>query len=132
MNNCVLLYHFEDQDSEKHFEKSINGEFWRHRVEENDGFKYFGFAAREEPAVVDKIGGILDPLAPAIGTKDYVALYFSRDEDPDKIKREMVLGHDSLIETKVEDVSFDSHRNSLTRLLDFDYVKDQPEPPERR
>lgn len=125
MDNYVLLYHFEDKDSEKHFEERVNNEFSRHRVEENDGFKYFGFAARQEPEVVDKINSILDPLAPAIGTKDYVALYFSREGDPDKIKREMVLGHDSLVETKVERVSFDSHRNSLTRLLDHDFTRDQ-------
>ena len=126
MENYVLLYHFEDQGSEKFFEKEINDRFARHKTEENGEFRYFGFADREEPGVVDKLNTILNRVG--IGTKDYVALYHSRDADPDKIKRTMLVGHDDLVETKVEDMSFDAHRNSLTKLLDFDYVKAFPEP----
>lgn len=130
MNNYVLLYHFEDKPTEDRFENEINNEFRRHRVEENGEFKYFGFAAREEPGVVDKLNTILNPMG--MGMKDYVALYHSKEENPDKIKRTMLMGHDSLVETKVGNMSFDAHRNSLTKLLDFDYVKDQPEPPNKK
>jgi hypothetical protein len=129
MKNYVLLYHFEDQGTANRFENQINQEFRRHQVEENGEFRYFGFADREEPGVVDKLNTILNPMG--MGMKDYVALYHSKDENPDKIKRTMLLGHDSLVETKVENMSFDAHRNSLTKLLDFDYVKDQSEPPNK-
>jgi hypothetical protein len=129
MENYVLLYHFEDQGTANRFENQINQEFRRHQVEENGEFRYFGFADKEEPGVVDKLNTILNPMG--MGMKDYVALYHSKDENPDKIKRTMLLGHDSLVETKVENMSFDAHRNSLTKLLDFDYVKDQSEPPNK-
>ncbi len=126
MDNYVLLYNFEDNGSEKFFEKEINENFARHKTEESSGFKYFGFADREEPGVVDKLNTILNRVG--IGTEDYVALYHSREDDPDQIKRTMLIGHDDLVETKVEKISFDNHRNSLTKLLDFDYVKAMPEP----
>lgn len=130
MDNYVLLYHFDDKQRKDRFENEINKEFWRHKTEENQDFKYFGFAAREEPEVVDKLNAILHPMA--IGTEDFVALYYGRKDNPEKIKRAMVLGHDDLVETKVEKVSFDAHRNSLTKLMDFDYVKDQPESPNKK
>ena len=129
MENYVLLYHFDDNGTQEFFENKINDEFWRHRVEENGEFRYFGFADREEPGVVDKLNTILNRVG--IGTKDYVALYHSREEDPDQIKRTMLIGHDDLVETDVENMSFDAHRNSLTKLLDFDYVKAFPQPPEK-
>lgn len=125
MENYVLLYHFEDNGSEKFFENEIEDRFSRHKTEENGNFRYFGFADVEEPGVVDKLNTILNRIG--IGTKDFVALYHSRDADPDKIKRTMLIGHDDLVETKVEDMSFDAHRNSLTKLLDFDYVKAFPQ-----
>ncbi len=121
MDNYVLLYHFEDKGAEGRFERQINQEFRRHQVEENGEFRYFGFADREEPGVVDKLNAILNPMG--MGMKDYVALYHAKDENPDEIKRTMLRGHDSLVETKVEKLSFDAHRNSLTKLLDFDYMK---------
>ena len=130
MDNYVLLYHFEDKDSHKFFEKEINNRFARHITEENGEFKYFGFAEREEPGVVDKLNNILNRVG--IGTKDYVALYSSHEEDHDDIKRRMLIGHDSLVETDVENMSFDAHRNSLTKLLDFDYVKAFPNPDEKK
>jgi hypothetical protein len=129
MENYVLLYHFEDDGSEQQFENKINNTFWRHQTEDNQEFKYFGFADREEPGVVDKLNTILHPIG--LGTKDYVALYHAREEDNDNIKRRMLAGHDSLIETKVEKKGFDAHRNSLTKLLNYDYVKAFPQPPEK-
>ena len=126
MENYVLLYHFSDQGSEKFFEKEINDHFDRHKTEENGDFRYFGFADQEEPEVVDKLNNVLNRIG--IGTEDYVALYHSRDADPEKIKRTMLLGHDDLVETKVEKKGFDAHLNHLTKLLDFDYVKAFPQP----
>ncbi|WP_017730846.1 hypothetical protein [Nafulsella turpanensis] len=131
MENYVLLYHFEDNKAENAFRKKVEDEFWRHQTEENQDFKYLGFAGRAEPEVVDKLNGMMHHID--YTTKDYVALYHSREEEPDKIKRQMLLGHDELVENKVEDgdFSFDAHRNSLTKLLNFDYVKAQPEPPKK-
>jgi hypothetical protein len=125
MENYVLLYYFDDAASTARFEEAISKEFRRHQIEKRDNLKYFGFADREEPGVVDKLNAILRRIG--IGTKDYVALYYSRKEDRDKIKRGMLVGHDELVETKINKISFDSYRNNLTNLLNFDYVKAQPE-----
>lgn len=126
MEGYVLLYHFEDKGAVEYFEGEINKTFWRNRTEESNGFKYFGFTDREAPGVVDKLNEIVDQMG--IGTKDYVALYYSRKEDPERIKQQMIIGHDDLVETKVQDISFDAHRNSLTKLLNFDYLKVQSQP----
>lgn len=115
-----MLYHFEDKDSVDFFENAIQKEFRRHEIEENDGFKYFGFADKRDPGVVGKLNTILNNIG--IGTKDFAALYYSREEDPEKIKRVMLVGHDSLVDSRVKDISFDSHRNSLTKLLNFDFA----------
>lgn len=128
MNNYVLIYHFEDRESEKHFEEKIRQLFWRHKVERSEDTAYFGFTGREEPGVVDQIKSVTDRIG--IGTTDFVALYFSRqEEDPAKITQQMILGPDDLVESFIKTDSADAHVNTLTRLLDFDYVKAQPEPP---
>jgi hypothetical protein len=126
MENFVLLYHFEDQKLEKSFEKEIHDNFPRHRIEENGDFRYFGFAERAEPAVIDKLNSVLTKQGTSM--KDYIALYSSGKENSDKISRQMLLGHDNVLETKVEKLSFDAHRGNLTRLLDYDYVKHIPNP----
>ena len=116
-----MLYNFESENAEQFFEEEINNRFRRHKTEENGVFKYFGFADREEPGVVDKLNEILTQIG--IGTKDFVALYHSGNGDHDDIKQQMLIGHDDLVETKVKNVTFDNHRNNLTSLLNFDYVK---------
>ena len=121
MENFVLLYHFEDKGTEKSFEKVIHDSFPRHRIEESNGFRYFGFAERAEPGVVDKLNTALSRADNSM--KDYVALYSAKKENTDEITRTMLIGHDNVVETKVEKISFDAHRESLTKLLDFDYLK---------
>lgn len=126
MENFVLLYHFEDQNQEKTFEKVIHESFPRHRIEDSAGFRYFGFAERSEPGVVDRLNTVLSRMDNSM--KDYVALYTAKNDNPDKITRNMLIGHDNVVETKVEKISFNDHRNSLSKLLDFDYVKAIPNP----
>jgi hypothetical protein len=121
MENFVLLYHFEDKKAERFFEKEINDRFSRHQTEEAGSVSYFGFAERAEPAAVDKLNTILNRVD--IGTKDYVALYHAGKKDPDQIQRQMLIGSDRLVETKVSNLSEDAHVDSLTKLLDFDYSK---------
>lgn len=126
MENYVLIYNFEDNATQQQFESKLKSTFPRHQTDENQEVKYFGFADREEPGVVDKVETIIHPMV--LGTNDYVALYYTRDANDDQIKRRMIFGSASLIETKVEDKGFDAHRNSLTKLLNFDYVKAFPQP----
>lgn len=126
MENYVLIYHFGDKANQQQFENKIYGSFPRHQTEENQGVTYFGFADREEPGVVDKVETIIHPMR--LGTEDFVALYYTRNGNDDQIKRRMIFGSASLVDSKMEDKGFDAHRNSLTKLLDFDYVKAFPQP----
>lgn len=126
MENFVLLYHFEDSNLEQSFEKEIHDRFPRNRTEENGDFRYFGFAERAEPAVVDKLNAVL--TSQGNSTKDYVALYHANKDNADNITRQMLVGQDNVLENKVEKLSFDAHRGSLSRLLDFDYLKANPKP----
>ena len=129
MESFVLLYHFDDKKTEKSFEKELHERFPRHRIEENGSLRYFGFADRAEPGVIDKLNTVLTRVDNSM--EDYVALYHAKNANPDKITRQMLIGHDSVVETKVEDLSFDAHRGSLTRLLEFDYVKAIPNPDQK-
>lgn len=126
MENYVLIYHFEDRANQQQFENKINSSFPRHQSDENQEVKYFGFADREEPGVVDKVETIIHPMR--LGTEDFVALYYTRDADDDQIKRRMIFGSASLVESKMEGKGFDAHRSSLTNLLNFDYIKAFPQP----
>jgi hypothetical protein len=121
MENYVLLYHFDNGEAQKRFEEKINRQFERHQEDVSNRVKYFGFAEREEPAVVDKLNSILRPMQ--IGTGDYVALYHSPKQNPDKITRTMLLGHDEFVENDVRDLTSTAHQVNLDRLLGFDYVK---------
>ncbi|MDX5421206.1 MAG: hypothetical protein LPK07_13495 [Hymenobacteraceae bacterium] len=127
MNNFVLLYHFDDQEREKHFEESIKKEFERHRVEVDSKYKYFGFAERAEPAAVDKLNAILTSMGMGrdeyFGKTDYVALYFSRDKDPDNIKRQLLIGTADMVDQGAETMATDAHRNAVQNLLGVDYTK---------
>lgn len=112
------------QNSRTALNRTSQDEFPKHSIDnEIDSLQYFGFAGREQPEVVDKLNTILNRFG--IGTKDFVALFYARKEDPDTIKRLMLIGHDNLVETKVKNVSTDAHRNSLTKLLTFNYANEK-------
>ncbi|EMR04745.1 hypothetical protein [Cesiribacter andamanensis] len=129
MDNFVLLYHFEDKKAEQVFEKEIADRFSRHTTEQTGNVRYFGFAERAEPAAVDKLNTILNRVD--IGTKDYVALYHAGKSDPDMIQRQMLVGHDTHVEKKVQRLSEDAHRDSLSRLLEYRYDKVNQQPKNR-
>lgn len=116
-----MMYHFEDKNSEKNFENVLHERFPRHKVEENGSLRYFGFADRAEPGVVDKLNTVLSRVEKS--SKDYVALYHAKHANPNSITRTMLVGHDNVLENKVEKLSNDAHQNSLSELLDFDYQK---------
>ncbi|MCC9165604.1 hypothetical protein [Pontibacter harenae] len=131
MNNYVLLYRFDEEEKVKQFEKGIQKEFPRHKFESDGDYYYFGFADRAEPGVVDTVDGILNSMGFGVtgyfGKRDYVALYFSREADPDNIKRQLLIGTEEMVEAGAETMSADAHRSAIQNLLAFDYVKAFPE-----
>jgi len=126
MNNFIIISYFEKQDNQESLESAIKDEFPRHLEEQNEGLRYLAFAGKNQAAVEDFIKETLDQFN--IGTEEYVALYYSREEDANKIQRAMLLGHDDLIEDKIKKVKPEDHIDTLSRLLDFDFVKEMRNP----
>ncbi|MCX2739299.1 hypothetical protein [Pontibacter anaerobius] len=127
MTNYVLLYHFDDAQVTQQFEGNLRKVFKRNKEVQDSGFKYFGFADVEEPGVVDKLDSILNDSGIGVrgnfGQNDYVALYFSREKDPDNIKRQLLIGTDEMVDKGAERMSTDAHRDSIQNLLGFNYQK---------
>lgn len=129
MTNYVVLYYFEDEQNKKQFEKGVLELFPRHKVEIDNNFEYIGFAAEAEPGVEGKLDGILNSMGYGahgyFGKTEYVALYFSRDADPDNIKRKLLIGTEEMVDKDAEGMSGDAHRDTIQNLLTFDYTKIQ-------
>ncbi|CAN5320259.1 hypothetical protein BH23BAC1_BH23BAC1_34910 [soil metagenome] len=121
MNNYVLLYHFPDKKEDQEFRAYLEKEFPKNKVDQNDYFCYFGFAGRSLAEVEDKITDILNNFG--IGIKEYVALYYTKNDRPDLINRSMLLGKDELLETDLQHISKDRHMTFVEDLLDAEYSK---------
>ena len=123
MKNYIVLASFEDKTQEKRFNNDLKDVFKEHTLENYGDMQYFAFPERDDPSVTDKLNDILHNYG--IGTKDYVALYYTRPQAPDEINRQMVLGHDNLIETQVEKIPEDKHRDTLINLMNYDFLKER-------
>ncbi|MBC5773565.1 hypothetical protein H8S95_05775 [Pontibacter sp. KCTC 32443] len=126
MNNYVVVYHFDDQDAAQKFEREVKRHFTRFKIEEDGGKRYLGFAAKNEPAVVDALDTILNEMGYGTGSffgqKDYVALYFTREKDPDNIKRQLLIGTDEMVDAAADKNPTDAQRSSIIDLLRVTYV----------
>lgn len=118
MTNYIVISHFEDTQDQESFEKKVKENFPRYYEEYNDEIRYLALSSRHQAGVEDKIKEILNEFG--IGSEEYVALYYSRPEDPDEIQRAMLLGHDSLIESDIQRIKPEDHVDTLSRLLDYD------------
>ncbi|PRY11984.1 hypothetical protein CLV24_109109 [Pontibacter ummariensis] len=127
MNNYVVLYYLEDEKDKQRFEEGVLKEYPRHKVVEDGGFKYIGFAGPPEPAVVEKLDTFLMEMGKGrdeyFGKAEYVALYFSREADPDNIKRQLLIGTDEMVDKDAQRMSSDAHRSAIQNLLEFDFTK---------
>lgn len=103
--------------------------FPRHKVDNDNNFTYIGFAGEAEPGVEGKLDGILNSMGFGaygdFGAQDYVALYFSREKDPDNIKRKLLIGTEDMVDKNAEQMSADAHRSAIQNLLTLDYTKIQ-------
>ena len=127
MNNYVLLYNFDDDKVKQRFEESLRKVFPKYKEVEDGSFKYFGFAEAQEPAVTDKLDSILNDVGIGVrgnfGQVDYVALYFSREKDPDNIKRQLLIGTEEMVDKNAQSMSTDAHRDAIQSLLAYDFSK---------
>lgn len=134
MHSYVILYRFQKEELNHAFKEKVLKAFTRHKEVTDAGFEYIGVAGKAEPEVVGSLNTILNEMgmgtegAGFFGQNDYVALYFSRDKDPDNVKRQLLIGTDDMVDQDAETMSADAHRNAIINLLNVDYVKDQPNP----
>lgn len=119
-----MISHFENEQDDKEFRELAVANYPRRVTEEHEGVTYVGFAAQEQAEVEDFLDSTLGRFG--ISDKDFVALYYSRDDET--IQRNMVMGPDRLVEDYTKDISQDEHVDRLSRLLNFDYVKEMPNP----
>lgn len=125
MENYVLFYHFDSKEAMGNFKKEIVKAFPLNMEESTEPVTYFAFAARELPAIQDKVNTIIDIMS--VGDEDFVALYYMKEEDPDVIKRLMLLGPSGYIENELEKRNLvpKVHVQTLTALLKYDFIKHQ-------
>jgi hypothetical protein len=121
MENFILIYHFTDEKDNEFFKKELKKKFPENKIDHYEEFEYFTFPARHHPAVKDEVNAITHRLG--IGTKDYIALYYTRPKKPDEINREMLLGSDSLIETDLEKITRSKHKENLIEFMEHDFLK---------
>lgn len=124
MEHYVMISHFENEQDDQNFREKAVANYPRHKIEEHEGITYVGFAAQEQAKVEDFLDSTLNRFG--ISDKDFVALYYSRDDET--IQRNMVMGPDRLVEDLTGKVSQDEHVDRLSRLLNYDYVKEMPNP----
>ncbi|HEY8400609.1 MAG TPA: hypothetical protein VIK89_05070 [Cytophagaceae bacterium] len=123
MTNYVLIYRFADKNAEEEFQQKLIKDYPDHQLHVRHGIPYFGFASRQLPAVEDRVKAIIDEINVVTTDKDYVALYYIREEEPDKIMRSMILGPSDLSESDLTKISSVEHENLLNDLFDIEYMK---------
>jgi hypothetical protein len=131
MNNYVVLYRFGNPEVERAFAEKLNAEFPECRTEDVNQMHYYAFASRQQPMVEDQLKRIILHTQHTlgdqnIGDEDYVALYYARQEDTDIIKRSMLLGPDSLVEADENNIPAGNHVDTLTGLLEYNFLKNRP------
>jgi hypothetical protein len=122
MNNYVLIYHFTSPEDEQYFSNSFEAVFEENKPVKDENFKYYAFSAGSLPEVKDTLNGILGRIG--INNKEYVALYYTRETNPDSIKREMIIGRDSFMTGDMNQVQDEEHRRALTELFSISLDKD--------
>lgn len=120
MKNFILLYHLTNERDNEFFKNELKKKFPEHKIDQYRNLEYFTFPARHQPAVKDEIASIANKLS--IGTKDYIALYFTRPKNDDEIAREMLLGHDRLLETLDKKI-VPAHNRNLIDLMNYVFPK---------
>jgi len=123
MQNYILTYFFTEAAQNENFAEKISEKYPQHEHREFQGIRYFAFPARHQESVLDEVNKIVHQFG--LGSKDYIALYYTKPKAPDDIVRHMIVGHDEFIERQLEDVSIQSHQDNLIELMDRDFVKER-------
>jgi hypothetical protein len=120
MKNYVIIYAISDQNSMQLFLENLKRKFSRNKIQEGNNRLYFGFAERDLPGVKGVLQESMDMLV--LDEDDYIALYYTREEEPDEINRLMIFGTSQNVETDLKKIPINVHENTLTDLLEFDFI----------
>lgn len=121
MRNYVLMHHLSNEDTERNFLNELKKKFPKSRMVNESGFRYFSFAERNLPGVHDALQESMDGMT--FEDTDYIALFYTREEEPDIINRLMIFGRDNRVDNELKRISRTTHENILTDLLEFDFIK---------
>jgi hypothetical protein len=116
MRTYVLICNISDKKSEKEFLGHLENKFLKHKFSTKNNIQYFAFAAKELAAIQDTLQNTLDRLN--LTDADYIALYYTREEEPDEIKRLMIFGKWYQSEKDLSRLNEDT----IAELLEFDFV----------
>jgi len=123
MTNYIIISHFKNEEEQESFEQKIKSAFPRYHEENNDEIRYLALSSKNQAGVEDKIKEILSQYG--VSDDEYVALYYSRPENPDEIQRVMLLGHDYLIESDIQNIKPEDHVDTLSRLLNHEFFEEK-------
>jgi hypothetical protein len=122
MKNYVLICNIAEKNSEANLLNKVEELFPRHRRVVENEITFVSFATRQLPEVMDKIRGILDGLN--MQDNDYVAIYYTRKEEPDLVNRVLLVGTESHVENDINNhMSSTVFENIIMDLFDFDFSK---------
>lgn len=121
MTNYILIFKIKEQRDAVNFIEAMKAEYPDNRLEIRHDIPYLAFAARDLPEVEENVVTMIKDIG--IANTDYVALYYVKEEDPDKIKRLMILGPSDLAEQDLTAISTAEHENLLSDMLDIDFMK---------
>lgn len=122
MKNYVLICNIADKNSEERLLQQVQDLFPQHRRVVENKLTFISFATRHLPEVMDKIRVIMDGLT--IQDNDYVAILYTRKEEPDLVNQVLLVGTDSQVENDINNhMSSTVYENILMDLFDFDFSK---------
>jgi hypothetical protein len=121
MRNFVINYKFERKNGSVDFFNMLKKAFPEHEVEVRHDFPFFAFAARSLPEIQDKVKALVDKIP--TGDEDWVVVFYTKDVEPEKIKRDILFGTGNML----ENVLTKEQENFLTDLLSIDFVKQKVE-----
>jgi hypothetical protein len=117
MRSYVLNYNISDERSEKEFLEYLQKRFPKNKMVIENDFKYFAFAEKNLTAAHDALMEQIDHLD--LTRTDYIDLYYTREEEPDEVKRLIIFGKSSTIENNANKLN----ENTLAELLEFNFIK---------
>lgn len=120
MRNYVLMYNISNKQSENAFINQLKIKFPKYKSIEENNFNYFSFAGNKLPAVKDTLQLIMDILS--LEGSDYIALFYTREEEPDNINRLMIFGPSNSMDRDFKKISQTIHERVLGEMLEINFV----------